>query len=86
MFKESNPPLENPIEYFRERSDSDKEKSIMNRSFMQFYLPMERQREIINDVCEDYNIKGREKNTLSEFVHLSLPSPNTSKESWEKKQ
>ena len=78
MYAEAEPPttLKKLIE-----SGEGKEKDF----FMKYYLDIDRQDEIINEVAKANRLSKYNKNTLSMSVHLGA-SPNSCRETWEKLQ
>lgn len=49
--------------------------------FMKYYLSMEKQNKIINEVCEEMKIVGWLKRQVETEVHLGS-SPNSSEKTW----
>lgn len=78
MFKEAKPSSNyNNFHKVREVLKSD--------WFMYYYLPQERQVEIIDKICEKHKIgkKSWERKKIDHTIHLGH-SPNTSIETWKK--
>ena len=50
--------------------------------FMKYYLPMERQEEILNEICKKHKCSKLERHQISKEIFLGC-SPNSCKESWE---
>jgi len=76
MFKHANPSAD-----FDEliKSGKSKEKDF----FMKYYLPIERQVEIVDRICNDHKIHGYNKRKISHEVYLGS-SPNSSEKTWRK--
>lgn len=76
MFKNANPSADFDGLV---KSGKAKEKDF----FMKYYLPVERQTEIVDRICNDHKIRGYDKRKISHEVHLGS-SPNSSKKTWKK--
>ncbi|GAG00238.1 unnamed protein product [marine sediment metagenome] len=74
MFKDANPSAD-----FDEliKSCKAKEKDF----FLKYYLPIERQVEIVDRICDDHKIRGYDKRKISHEVHFGC-SPNSSEKTW----
>ena len=75
MYRETKP-LADFDELFRNKKTAAKP-----NWFMKYYLPMERQCEIIDEVVKEFNIPKRDARKLDTEIHLGS-SPNSSEESW----
>lgn len=74
MFKNSNPSAD-----FNEIIISGKSKE--KDFFMKYYLHIDKQVEIVDDICKKHKITGYDKRKVSTTVHLGC-SPNSSEKTW----
>jgi len=74
LFKEANPSAD-----FDElvKSGKSKEKDF----FMKYYLPIERQKEIVDEICKKHKLTGHNKRKVSTTIHLGS-SPNSCERTW----
>ena len=74
QFKEATPSVDFDKLY-------KEKKTTVPNWFMKYYLPMERQIEIFEEVCEEMKIKGWLKKQVKMEVCLGC-SPNSSEKTW----
>lgn len=74
MYNQSNP-----------KSDFDKMiksgETKQKEFFMKYYLPIEEQNDIIENICKKYKIRGHDEKMVKTTVHLGC-SPNSSGKTW----
>ena len=74
MYKESNPAAD--FDKLIETGEA-KQKDF----YMKYYLSIEKQKEIIDEICKNYKLKGYDERKVNTTVHLGS-SPNSSEKTW----
>lgn len=75
MFKEAKPSAD--FDKLRELKVTEKKDWFMN-----YFLPIERQNEIIDEICKKQKVAGWKRKKIETEVHLGC-SPNSSEETWQ---